>query len=370
MEGSSGGFMQKNLVAFLVFGVAASTVQAQTNVDIYGIIDGGYVKRTGRDPGMAANNESRIGFRGSEELGGGLKAVFELERRLDVATGQATARYNANDFLGGMPARNQAARDWQGAANVGLASDAWGILRIGRVNNPVVESYRKIDPFNNYSVGASLTADGNALYSEQLASTLRYDSPNWGGFSFGLSWTVSRDDRSNPSVSEYSNDGWSIGLQYDNGPLLLLGNFSRPANSDSSNVWNLGAAGRFGNVIVSVGYQDTRVTAGVAEWITDGTRFAGKFKGRDARQREAILGLQWNAGPGQFNASFNHAVLAHKYSAGYTWNLSRRTAVYGILSYLDAKDSAGGWLYSGGLDGRGLERDSVTSMQIGMTHRF
>ena len=362
--------MRKTLITLAILGATAGFAHAQTDVNIYGIVDGGYVWQTGRDLGMAANNESRIGFRGSENLGSDVKVTFELERRFAINTGEATARYNSSDFLSTVPVRDQAARDWQGAANMGLSSHTWGTVRLGRVNNPSIESYRRIDPFNNYSVGASLTAEGNAFYSEQLANTLRYDSPGWSGFSFGLSLTLGQDDHDNVFYQRFGNHGWNMLVQYDRGPLLLLGNFHRPADSDNSTVWNLGAAYQFGNVRVSLGYQDTRVKNAIARWITADTGFGGRFRNRDARQREAIAGLQWDIGPGQLNASFNHAILAHKYSLGYTYNLSRRTALYGVVAYLDAKDSAAGWLYSGGLDNRGAERDSITSVQIGMTHRF
>jgi predicted porin len=351
--------MRKTLIPLVILGSAAGVVHAQSSVSIYGVVDGGYVKRSGESWGMAANNESRIGFRGSEDLGGGLRATFELERRFAITTGEATGRHNANDILSSGPSTSTPVRDWHGAANVGLASDSWGAVRFGRVNNLGIESYRKVDPFNHYSIGAALSADGETLYSEQLANTLRYDSPGWEGFSFGLSWTLAQDDKTTGSHYDlYGNHGWNVSLQYDNGPLLLLGNFYRLADSNDSNVWNIGASYNFGDLSVSVGYQDT---------ADDSETAFGKV-----RQREAILGLQWRIGPGKLNASYNFAKLkhedinenAHKYSVGYTYCLSRRTSLYGVMSYMDAKDKNIGEYYSR------LERASVTGVQFGMTHRF
>lgn len=348
--------MKKTLIALAVLGAAAGVAHAQSNVTIYGIVDTGYIKETGSDTRMGANNESRIGFRGTEDLGGGLKATFELEKRLTLNNGANSNAYNAYDTL------NSAGNpDWKGAANVGLAGNAWGAVRLGRVNNLGIESYRKIDPFNHYSVGAALSATGNVLYSEQLSNTVRYDSPTWSGFSFGLSYTTAHDDHNSAYYRAIGNHGWNINLQYDNGPLLLLGNYYRLADSNNSDVWNLGAAYKFGAVRISLGYQNTDID------------IAAPIK---LKQKEAIAGLQWDIGPGQLNASYNYAKVdlkgtsydgkAHKYALGYTYNLSKRTAVYGIVSYLDSDDAIIGALYST----NGVARDSTTGVQIGITHKF
>ncbi|MBO4789753.1 MAG: porin, partial [Oxalobacter sp.] len=97
--------MKKTLIALAVLGAAAGTAYAQSNVTIYGVVDTGYIKKTGADLDMGENINNRIGFKGVEDLGDGLKATFQLEKRFDVGTGENNSK---------------SGKDWEGAANVGL----------------------------------------------------------------------------------------------------------------------------------------------------------------------------------------------------------------------------------------------------------
>lgn len=107
--------MKKTLFALGIAGLFTGVANAQSSVTIYGIADTGIIKETGSDVQMGNNHESRIGFRGSEDLGNGYKALFMIEKRI-----------NLNDGT------NLGEVDWDGGANVGIggrsvrfASDAW-----------------------------------------------------------------------------------------------------------------------------------------------------------------------------------------------------------------------------------------------------
>lgn len=116
---------------------------------------------------MGNNRESRLGLRGYEDLGGGLKATLEVERRMNMESGTTSS-----------------SPDWDGIANVEFKGE-WGMVRLGRVSNMAMQHYAQVDPFDHYAVGTRL-AYGNYLYSEQLASTVRYDSPSFSGFAFAF----------------------------------------------------------------------------------------------------------------------------------------------------------------------------------------
>ena len=88
--------MQKNLIALAVAGLAALPAFAQSNVTVYGLVDMGYKwsgdnmddrvsSRSALDSGMSAG--SRLGFKGTEDLGNGMKAGFVLEQGLNLDTG-------------------------------------------------------------------------------------------------------------------------------------------------------------------------------------------------------------------------------------------------------------------------------------------
>ena len=137
-----------------------------------------------------SSNSSNIGFRGSEDLGGGLKAIFQIESAINIDTGSGN--------LGG---RN---------SNVGIASD-WGTVFYGQWDTPYKYIHQKVDPF--YSTGAasfgagiigspgfnvlsgtfnaatlgagatttSLSAD--AAFDRRQGNSVQYWTPNWAGFS-------------------------------------------------------------------------------------------------------------------------------------------------------------------------------------------
>ena len=93
--------MKKTLIALAVLGACTGAAHAQTNVTIYGLVDTGLIKESGSDVRMGGNEDSRIGFKGTEDLGSGLKATFQLERRFNLNNGTRIAGNNALDKLQG-----------------------------------------------------------------------------------------------------------------------------------------------------------------------------------------------------------------------------------------------------------------------------
>ena len=376
--------MKKTIIALAIMGAADGVANAQSNVVIYGVVDTGYIKENGSDVRMGSNIDNRIGFRGTEDLGSGQKATFELERR-----------FNLND---GTLARPD--KDWDGAANVGLRGDNWGAVRLGRVNELSTETLRTLDPFYQYGVGSMLLSSQR---SARIDNTIRYDSPSWTGFRFGASYSlgenmknltgvpadVTNPDRDDPNmrleatpanVKYYGadNDGYAVMLGYDNGPLTLLANWSRLADSKKSYVWNAGGAYAFGPARISLAYEQTH---------DKGWR-EGEFSVK-SKQHNWLLGLEWLMGPGRLNASFNYGKVkdvawsdtdhgdkdVKKYALGYTYDLSKRTSIYGIVAYSDYEDDqVAGFYRNEGLNNQGdpdsYNRDRVTGVQVGITHRF
>ena len=372
--------MRKTLVALAVLGMTAGVAHAQSNVTIYGVMDTGYVYQSGRDLRMGANEDNRLGFRGSEDLGGGLKATFMLERRFELFDGGL-----GND---GIPSyrgtRASSSQDWGGQTTVGLAGD-FGQVRLGRINELTTETIRRFDPFNQFGVGSM-------IYSTQrtarIDNTVRYDSPKWSGFSFGASYSLGRNTKNptgGPKLDEpegIGNDGYGLNLSFDNGPLSLTGNWSRVADSDNSYVWNLGAAYKFGPVKASLLYEKTHDKG----YRNANASFGGQNWGGGMSTKGStdnwMLGLKADVGPGHIGASVsyfrikNEAINARdevssdksrnnmKYALGYTYNLSKRSSLYAIASYTDFKSDNVGLFYTG------MTRDSLTGVQLGMTHKF
>ena len=368
--------MKIKLLASLAAIGLAGVAHAQTNVMIYGTVDTGLIKETGSDVRMGSNDDSLIGFKGTEDLGSGMKATFQLERRFDLNNGVKFSGNNALDILQGADPDGEDGVEWQGAANVGLQGEAWGAVRLGRVNDIAIENFGDLDPFAVTGVGSALVGY-NILYSEQLANTIRYDSPEWAGFGFNLSYTLGQDTHhgngsdifNNGGYDDYGNDGFGIGLKYDNGPLMLTANYDRLADSDKSWLWNAGGAYTYEGFTVSVGYQSTKVRSAVMNVLSDGDI------NTDVDQKDWLVGLQYNTGPHTVKFSYNRGEVessseydgkANKYSLGYTYDMSKRTSLYAMVAYTDSDNDSVGEIYNS----NGVANDSVTGVQIGMTHNF
>lgn len=362
--------MKKTLITLLILAAGSGMAHARSGVTLYGIVDTGLIKETGTDLHMGSNVESRIGLRGVEEIGSGMKATFELERRFNLNDGTQAAAYNFDDAI-----HLDKPVDWQGAANVGLKSDLWGSVRLGRVNDLSVETYRLLDPFNQYGVGASLAK--TPIHAEQISNTIRYDSPDWNGFAFGASYSLGADDHDKIDYKLSGNDGFAVNLKYDNGPLLLLANYDRRADSNKSWLWNAGGAYTWQNVTVSLGYQDS--TFKLREFDED----AGDIDRYGIKQKNWLLGLQYKTGAHTVSASYNYGKVktegtsnkVNKYALGYTYALSKRASLYANIAYSDFDNE---WLSNYYRNDMAVINDtenetanaSVTGIQIGITHRF
>lgn len=367
-----GNKMKKTLIALAVLGAASSVAYAQSNVTIYGVVDTGYVKKTGQDTVMDENLNNRIGFKGVEDLGDGLKATFQLEKRFNLGDGRMKGT------------------EWEGASNVGLKHDDWGWVRLGRVNGIATENIRKFDPFYQYGIGGMIDSTQRSV---RMSNTLRYDSPNWSGFDFQASYTLGRNmnDKSREVDDEYvvedgtrgghstgmDNDGYALGLNYKYGGFAATANYQMVADSNRSTMWNVGLSYAWDTVKVEALYQNTR-DKGLNDVYGGEINKPAVYAWYDSslKEQQALLGVEWKVGPGRLNASAQWLGVegkgdyswldedAWKVAVGYTYNLSKRTSLYGIVSYADWGDEAVGDLVDG------ISQDSTTGVQIGITHKF
>jgi predicted porin len=217
--------MQKKLIALAVAGLASSAAFAQTNVTMYGVADAGYVysrgsvfsgtkpEFSGIQSGLLAG--SRLGFKGEEALGNGLKAIFLLEYALNI---------DQNSGVGsgsGLAARQQ---------YVGLAGNRWGQLTLGRQYAPGYDASSRNDSFLGaaFSPHSFLTATaGNTITPNSGArwnNSVAYTSGNYGGFQAKAIYGFGEYSPANAAgVAGGQNNIWDdgkvgLGLNYANGP--------------------------------------------------------------------------------------------------------------------------------------------------------
>lgn len=222
--------MQKKLIALAVAGLASSAAFAQTNVTMYGIVDAGYVYSrggtangalpgvskpvfSGVQSGLLAG--SRLGFRGEEALGNGLKAVFVLEYALNIDQNSGVGSGSS------LMARQQ---------YVGLAGNSWGQLTLGRQYAPGYDATVRNDAFLGaaFSPHSFLTAAaGNTITPNSGArwnNSIAYTSGNYGGFQAKAIYGFGEYSPGNAAgVTNGQDNIWDdgklgIGLNYANGP--------------------------------------------------------------------------------------------------------------------------------------------------------
>lgn len=365
--------MTKSFLSFFILTFFAclfpDITHAQTAVTVYGWVDIGYIKETGKDWRMNENDSNAFGIRGAEDLGGGNRATFDIQTRFALQNGKLESSEGV---------------EWEGASNMGLAGH-WGSLRFGRMNEVPTETFRVLDPFNQDGAASMLKSSQRSV---RIGNTARYDSPVWNGLYLRASYSLGEDGKSpdpgSATQAGADNDGYAASLRYDRGPLFLLGSWSRRADSNDSYMWNLGGAYTFGPIRFSLGYEHTRDKG----WKNGGysnSALAAEYGGTEgitSRQDSWVAGLKWTVGQGTVDALFNYVSLkdvdvagtnaslgdesARKYALGYTYNLSRRTQLYSKVSYIDFGSRSMASYYRG----TGMDNDSVYTFQLGMFHKF
>ncbi|WP_414446726.1 porin [Burkholderia sp. 22PA0099] len=312
--------------------VLAPAAQAVSSVTLYGIMDAGleYTSHAGPQGGDAfklrsgTKNTSRWGLRGSEDLGGGLQAVFRLESGIDIANG------SFDDGPDGIFARR---------ATVGLKGK-WGELTLGRNFTVTYDYLLPFDPMGyaqNYSWATSSTATGNrkdGLFT-RASNAVRYDG-ELGDFRFGAMVGLGNTPGSVKSSSKYGVAGG-----YEHGPFAAVVTFDRQNGANDSvspadpvnyaQQIHAGLSYDFGKLKTMAGYRNYRRTlhaAGATQlsdtyWIGGAYQFTPTFSLIGAVYHQDLKGGT-DADPTLVSLRANYA-------------LSKRTVLYASGGFAIAK---------------------------------
>jgi predicted porin len=222
--------MKKSLIALAVLGSVAGVAQAQSSVTLYGLVDVwagrtkaevvgvGSASVTGLNSGGLAS--SRWGVQGSEDLGGGLKAIFKLEQGFDASNGTANTYTNAITGVTSSTAFNR--QSW-----VGLEG-GFGTVQIGNVWSAFDDVFYIGNAiFDAGAFSPAYQVLSVAAYQDKPRNAVRYTSPNFGGFSA----TVSRGLDETAGVSRDQTD---FNLLYAAGPLTAA--FAYQVQNDAAGI--------------------------------------------------------------------------------------------------------------------------------------
>ena len=234
--------MKKSLIALAVL-AASGAAMAQSSVTLFGVADAGvtFVDGARNWTGLTSGNQltSRIGFRGTEDLGGGLKANFNLESGdNDLAVGSSTVAFSR-------------------AAWVGLSGN-FGAIRVGRISSVGTQATAAFD-FNGISTTSSSRANNTGLNpvtwygSSRRSNQFQYDTPAFGGLTAGLGVVLSGDNGGKSYTQARVN--------YANGPLAiaLVGESAHSAANRTA--WGLHGSYNLGVVKLGLGYDVAETTA-------------------------------------------------------------------------------------------------------------
>lgn len=364
--------------AALLAGVSCAA-QAADSVTLYGLIDAGVGYEQAKFQGQSqsrfggvdgVSSGSRFGLRGIEDLGDGLRAVFNLEAGFGPMNGQS----------------QQGGRLWGRQATVGLDSDSWGRLEFGRQTNMAWKYFNSIDPFTTtYSTAGIGTTFGSAK-TLRLDNMVLYQTPDMNGFKAGVGYSFSADDvgvkdeHQTGFATGNNNRALTAGIQYLNGPLNLAIAYDRfnPSNdsiggkpSARIQAYLIGGAYDFEVVKVSAAFGQTRDGWFLGQNMgttPDGMQKLGTFKLADGFRansymigatvplgRHAIFGSWQRATPNNSSLTGDDAAF-NVYSLGYTYGFSKRTNLYAYASYGD---------------NYAFQRDARdTAAAVGVRHRF
>jgi predicted porin len=296
--------MKRTLIVAAISTLAATGALAQSSVTIYGRLNTTLesIDRDGVKTKELVNNGSRLGFKGTEDLGGGLKANFLLEHRFNSDTGTSSS-----------------SAFWAGDAYVGLAG-GFGMIRLGRMTSEAYFATSDYIGMHNHETGDS--SDALYAYLGRNTNKISYRTPE---LVKGLTAEVAVSLGEGQAGEERNTD---IAVNYGSGPLHLGFGYEK-GNGDAKQF-----AGSF---LYEMG---SFVIGGLVQRDTDGW---GAGLGSRTNYRGS---LAYNVGASEFHLnvgkSGDYSKVADsdamQYTLGYNYNLSKRTKVYGYYTKLDASN--------------------------------
>ena len=354
--------MKKSLIALAVLASAGSAF-AQSSVTLFGIVDatlafgrGSVSKKTQLT--NSGYNSSRLGFRGTEDLGGGMSASFWLEAGVQNDNGSGSPTNTNNQSTG----TSTATAGTQGLtfnrrSTVSLGG-GWGEVRLGRDYTPQFWNLTVFDPFGTNGVGTTQTLNSSlgGPTTIRASNSIGYFLPgNLGGFYGQLQGSLGENNRGVGSVSEKDGDGAGIRVGYANGPANAALAYSRTrfATGDIKTT-NIGGQWDFGVAKVMGHLSRDRVSGG-------------------ATGKGGLIGALVPVGPGEIRLAYSTyknnlagTPKTNKIALGYVHNLSKRTAVY--ATYARLRNSGGA---AQALNGSvNAANSNSTGYDFGIRHSF
>jgi predicted porin len=377
--------MKKSLLALAVASAFSGAAFAQSSVTLFGIVDLSLRSVSasdngGRVTGLADSglNSTRLGFRGVEDLGGGLQAGFWLEAgNFAFDNGTDRGPSNTNNQASGANAAGSGIT-FQRRSTVSLMG-GFGEIRLGRDYTPDFWNLTVFDPFGTNGVGSNLMAGSSSgtgiahFTAVRASNSVGYFLPsNLGGVYGQVQYAFGENNSNAANDKDGTYTGFRVG--YRGGPVNAAFGYGQtkydPTATTTGDVtrYNAGAELTFGMFAPTFLYNHVE-----ADSVVGGTT--------DPERDDIELGLKVTVGAGLIRAavsrydaknSANASSEGKHYAVGYVHNLSKRTALYGTVARADNSGSATAFAIGTGL-ASGVTvapGGSTTGFEVGVSHSF
>jgi predicted porin len=345
--------MKKSLIALAVL-TASGISFAQSSVTMFGVVDAAYAKGTGSltDKTQLKNsgyNSSRFGVRGTEDLGGGLKASFWLEAGVNNDDGTASASNTNNQAVTAANAGTQGLT-FNRRSTLSLEG-GFGELRLGRDYTPQFWTETAFDPFGTNGVGTNIAFNKGGTTGVRASNSIGYLSPSLSGVKV---WVQTYMGENASTDGAQAGDGNAIRVTYDAGPLSLAyaTSSTKQATAGVNNeTSNIGASYNFGIIRLMAQSNKTKVDgqADIDGYVLGATAPLGAGMVRFAMSETDKAGTKSNLT-----------------AIGYVHSLSKRTDLYATYARVANKGGA-----TAALNGATTGADqSSTGYDFGIKHSF
>ncbi|MEN2474797.1 porin [Burkholderia sp. GS2Y] len=377
--------MKKIHSASIAVGIAmlASHAHAQSTVTLYGVVDAGlmYVHNSNGQSTQIAmisggESSSRFGLKGSEDLGGGLKAIFQIENGFNVANGK----------LG------QGGRMFGRQAYVGLSGNGWGSVTLGRQYDPLTDLVQPVQG-NNW-LGGYFTSPGdvdNADDNARFNNAIKWASPNWSGMQFEAMYTFGGVAGSVGSGHTYAG-----AASYTNGPLALAAGYQHIDNGNAtlssrgttsadsvfnSSINNAYSSARSINIARAGGYYvlGAFTLGGYYSFSQYNPDASSTFTKSEKYHNGEVYAL-WQVSPtvqaqigyDYMKSTGDSAAKQHTFAIAADYLLSKRTDLYAVAAYAHATGENGAGLAQAVIGSSAIDSgaDKQAMVIIGMRHKF
>lgn len=351
--------MQKKLIALAVAGLVSTGAYAQSSaVTVYGVADLSFdsVSTSGGAAGAktgsytrVSSNSSYIGFKGTEDLGNGLKANFQFETGVNAEAGGALFGAAKRDTYAGL-------------------SGAFGDIKLGTLTTPTRALGAAIDVNAGWaSIGSSAALTNLSGFDTRQNNAALYNSPNFSGFTVAAAYVSGEDKTADGVAAKKNTSAWDLGGNYSNGPILAGLTYANARTRDiaDTQVKNTRVAGAY----------DFGVGSVRALW--NSTKNQNNV-GLNAKQNV------WGLG-GTFNAAPNGKVIAQYYKAnnvngtsntgaklfevGYEHSFSKRTMLKVVYAKINNDANSAFNFANNGVNNVAADVDP-SGFQVGIRHAF